>query len=89
MRCSCVDIVSYFICRIDAVLAVCIYVTTIGGVYIYIDVSVVWRAIKKFVVTQIGEDWLFLLIIGVIMALLSFTLDYLIEKSQQGMPSIY
>ncbi|XP_062505166.1 chloride channel protein 2-like [Corticium candelabrum] len=49
----------------------------------------VWRAIKKFVVTQIGEDWLFLLIIGVIMALLSFTLDYLIEKSQQAHVWLY
>jgi chloride channel 2 len=47
-------------------------------------VSMALTRIKRFVITWIGEDWLFLLIIGLLMALLSFTLDYLIEKCQRA-----
>eukprot|EP00117_Sycon_ciliatum_P030023 scpid67615/ scgid2695/ Chloride channel protein 2 len=39
-----------------------------------------WQRFVKFFVTRIGEDWLFLLILGVAMALLSFFIDYAIGK---------
>ena len=32
----------------------------------------------------IGEDWVFLSLLGVLMALLSFTMDFIIEKCQSG-----
>ena len=47
-----------------------------------------WRSCKQFVVRHIGEDWLFLLVLGLLMAFLSFVLDYLIEKCQQGIPCL-
>jgi chloride channel 2 len=37
------------------------------------------RAFKK-----IGEDWIFLTVLGVVMALLSFAMDYVIEKCIEG-----
>lgn len=43
-----------------------------------------WRSCKQFVIRHIGEDWLFLLVLGLLMAFLSFVLDFLIEKCQQG-----
>lgn len=33
---------------------------------------------------KIGEDWVFLALLGVTMALMSFTMDYIIEKCQEG-----
>ncbi|PIK54875.1 putative chloride channel protein 2 [Apostichopus japonicus] len=37
---------------------------------------------QKFVFEKIGEDWIFLAILGVVMALLSYALDYTIAKFQ-------
>ncbi|XP_065842216.1 chloride channel protein 2-like isoform X2 [Oscarella lobularis] len=48
-----------------------------------------WRSCKQFVVRHIGEDWLFLLVLGLLMAFLSFVLDYLIEKCQQAHVWLY
>jgi hypothetical protein len=39
---------------------------------------------RDWVFQTIGEDWIFLALLGVIMALLSFAMDYVIEKMQQG-----
>lgn len=39
---------------------------------------------QKFVFEKIGEDWIFLAILGVVMALLSYALDYTIAKFQIG-----
>ena len=36
------------------------------------------------VLKKIGEDWVFLTLLGVTMALLSFIMDYAIEKCQEG-----
>ena len=33
---------------------------------------------------RLGEDWLFLTVLGIVMALLSFAMDYLIEIFQHG-----
>lgn len=34
---------------------------------------------------RLGEDWIFLAMLGIIMALLSFGMDFVIEKCQEGM----
>ena len=39
---------------------------------------------RDLVFSKIGEDWIFLTLLGIIMALLSFIMDYAIEKSQDG-----
>eukprot|EP00117_Sycon_ciliatum_P024435 scpid42908/ scgid20503/ Chloride channel protein 2 len=39
-----------------------------------------WRSVKHFVKDHIGEDWIFLLILGISMALLSFFVDYTIQQ---------
>ena len=39
---------------------------------------------RDWVFTKIGEDWIFLSLLGIIMALLSFALDYTIAKFQTG-----
>ena len=31
-----------------------------------------------------GEEWIFLALLGILMALLSFAMDYVIEKCQEG-----
>ena len=36
------------------------------------------------VLRKIGEDWIFLTLLGITMALLSFLMDYAIEKCQEG-----
>lgn len=38
---------------------------------------------------KIGEDWVFLALLGVIMALMSFTMDYIIEKCQEAKLWLY
>ncbi|XP_061163560.1 chloride channel protein 2-like isoform X3 [Saccostrea echinata] len=37
---------------------------------------------RDVVFQKIGEDWIFLALLGILMALLSFTMDYIIEKCQ-------
>ena len=39
---------------------------------------------RNKVLKRIGEDWVFLTLLGVTMALLSFIMDYVIEKCQEG-----
>lgn len=38
---------------------------------------------------KVGEDWIFLLILGVLMAVLSFGMDFIIEKCQEGEQTCY
>ncbi|ESO95685.1 hypothetical protein LOTGIDRAFT_160236 [Lottia gigantea] len=40
--------------------------------------------VRDFVFSKVGEDWIFLAILGVLMALLSFTMDFIIEKCQEA-----
>lgn len=39
---------------------------------------------RDWVFQFIGEDWIFLASLGIIMAVLSFAMDYIIEKMQEG-----
>ncbi|XP_050414602.1 chloride channel protein 2 isoform X1 [Patella vulgata] len=39
---------------------------------------------RNFVFSKIGEDWLFLALLGILMALLSFSMDFIIEKCQEA-----
>ena len=39
---------------------------------------------RDTVISKIGEDWLFLTLLGILMALLSFGMDFVIEKCQTG-----
>ena len=43
----------------------------------------IYHKLKEDILPQI-MDWTFLLLLGVAMALLSFILDYLIEKAGEG-----
>lgn len=38
--------------------------------------------------SRLGSDWVFLLILGIIMALISFVLDLAIDKCQTGMSNV-
>lgn len=40
--------------------------------------------VQRFLVTRLGEDWIFLLLLGITMALVSWTMDYASAKSLQG-----
>ncbi|CAI9731394.1 channel 2 isoform X3 [Octopus vulgaris] len=40
--------------------------------------------LRDIIFHKIGEDWVFLALLGIIMALMSFTMDYVIEKCQEA-----
>ncbi|GFO05792.1 chloride channel protein [Plakobranchus ocellatus] len=40
--------------------------------------------VRDAIFLKVGEDWIFLTILGVVMAFLSFTMDFIIEKCQEG-----
>lgn len=40
--------------------------------------------VQRFLVTRLGEDWIFLVLLGITMALVSWTMDYASAKSLQG-----
>ncbi|XP_041479346.1 chloride channel protein 2-like isoform X6 [Lytechinus variegatus] len=44
---------------------------------------------RNWVFSKIGEDWIFLALLGVIMALLSFALDYTIQKFQTAQVHLF
>uniref|UniRef100_A0A4W4EZ77 Uncharacterized protein n=1 Tax=Electrophorus electricus TaxID=8005 RepID=A0A4W4EZ77_ELEEL len=43
----------------------------------------------RFLVTKLGEDWIFLVLLGITMALVSWTMDYASAKSLQGYKWMY
>lgn len=43
--------------------------------------------VQRFLVTRLGEDWIFLVLLGITMALVSWTMDYASAKSLQGKTS--
>ncbi|XP_061163561.1 chloride channel protein 2-like isoform X4 [Saccostrea echinata] len=49
------------------------------GFRVYLERLIHFRDV---VFQKIGEDWIFLALLGILMALLSFTMDYIIEKCQ-------
>lgn len=40
--------------------------------------------VQRFLVNRLGEDWIFLVLLGITMALVSWTMDYASAKSLQG-----
>uniref|UniRef100_A0A8C1G670 Chloride channel, voltage-sensitive 1a n=1 Tax=Cyprinus carpio TaxID=7962 RepID=A0A8C1G670_CYPCA len=40
--------------------------------------------VQKFLISKLGEDWIFLVLLGITMALVSWTMDYASAKSLQG-----
>ncbi|XP_034401401.1 chloride channel protein 1-like [Cyclopterus lumpus] len=40
--------------------------------------------VQRFLVTRLGEDWIFLVLLGITMALISWTMDYASAKSLQA-----
>ncbi|XP_033641942.1 chloride channel protein 2-like isoform X2 [Asterias rubens] len=49
--------------------------------------NLIW--FRDFVFSKIGEDWIFLALLGIIMALLSFAMDYAIAKFQTAQVQLY
>uniref|UniRef100_UPI0037E792C6 chloride channel protein 1a n=1 Tax=Semicossyphus pulcher TaxID=241346 RepID=UPI0037E792C6 len=45
--------------------------------------------VQRFLVTRLGEDWIFLILLGITMALVSWTMDYASAKSLQAYKWIY
>ncbi|KAH3783886.1 hypothetical protein DPMN_161836 [Dreissena polymorpha] len=54
-------------------------------------VSCWYRVVRTWhwVVKKVGEDWILLALLGIIMALLSFAMDYVIEKLQEAKMLLY
>ena len=50
--------------------------------FIVLSGGCIW--VRDVIFAKIGEEWIFLTMLGVIMALLSFIMDYIIEKCQEG-----
>lgn len=42
--------------------------------------------VRRYIVTKLGEDWIFLVLLGLTMALVSWSMDYASAKSIQGNP---
>lgn len=51
------------------------------GVFVLVDCI---ARVQRFLVTRLGEDWIFLVLLGITMALVSWTMDYASAKSLQG-----
>ncbi|KAL4221849.1 Chloride channel protein 2 [Mactra antiquata] len=45
--------------------------------------------LRDWILSKIGEDWIFLALLGIIMAFLSFAMDYVIEKMQEAKLWLY
>ncbi|XP_056598784.1 chloride channel protein 2a isoform X3 [Triplophysa dalaica] len=44
---------------------------------------------KKFLISRVGEDWIFLILLGLVMALVSWAMDYTIAFCQQAQKWMY
>lgn len=42
------------------------------------------KSVKNYITKKLGEDWIFLILLGVVMALVSWGVDYASAKSLQG-----
>ncbi|KAG8130250.1 hypothetical protein E2320_017033, partial [Naja naja] len=47
------------------------------------------KSIKKYITKKLGEDWIFLILLGLVMALVSWGVDYASAKSLQAYKWIY
>lgn len=43
---------------------------------------------QKFLISRVGEDWIFLILLGLLMALVSWVMDYAIAFCQEGKKEI-
>lgn len=41
---------------------------------------------QKFLISRVGEDWIFLILLGLVMALVSWVVDFCIAICLQGEP---
>uniref|UniRef100_A0A671WCL0 Chloride voltage-gated channel 1 n=1 Tax=Sparus aurata TaxID=8175 RepID=A0A671WCL0_SPAAU len=51
---------------------------------LYIPVPDCLARVRRYIVTKMGEDWIFLVLLGLTMALVSWSMDYASAKSLQG-----
>lgn len=42
------------------------------------------QRVKKYLIKKLCEDWIFLVLLGLVMALVSWSMDYASAKSLQG-----
>uniref|UniRef100_A0A8C2JGT3 Chloride channel, voltage-sensitive 1b n=1 Tax=Cyprinus carpio TaxID=7962 RepID=A0A8C2JGT3_CYPCA len=50
----------------------------------YVCIADCLARIQRYIVTKLGEDWIFLVLLGLTMALVSWSMDYASAKSLQG-----
>jgi len=50
----------------------------------FLGITVMCRLLWQKLIGPIGEDWIFLTLLGVVMALLSFAMDFIIERCHLG-----
>uniref|UniRef100_A0A4W5RGX5 Chloride voltage-gated channel 2 n=1 Tax=Hucho hucho TaxID=62062 RepID=A0A4W5RGX5_9TELE len=53
------------------------------------SVSISHHSISKFLISRVGEDWIFLILLGLVMALVSWVMDYAIAFCQQAQKWMY
>ena len=58
-------------------------------VIVFFKFSGCWRWVRLRVLGRVGEDWVFLTLLGVTMALLSFLMDYVIDQCQTAHTWLY
>uniref|UniRef100_A0AAR2M0Q1 Chloride channel protein n=1 Tax=Pygocentrus nattereri TaxID=42514 RepID=A0AAR2M0Q1_PYGNA len=56
--------------------------------HLFVHTDCVTR-VQKFLVTKLGEDWIFLVFLGISMALVSWSMDYASAKSLQAYKWVY
>uniref|UniRef100_A0AAR2IUZ8 Chloride channel protein n=1 Tax=Pygocentrus nattereri TaxID=42514 RepID=A0AAR2IUZ8_PYGNA len=57
--------------------------------FYYFSIYYNYYYIQKFLVTKLGEDWIFLVFLGISMALVSWSMDYASAKSLQAYKWVY
>ncbi|XP_053307318.1 chloride channel protein 1 isoform X2 [Spea bombifrons] len=55
----------------------------------YSKCQVFLRAVKRYIIRKLGEDWIFLVLLGLVMALVSWGMDYASAKSLKGYKWMY
>uniref|UniRef100_A0A8C1ZS45 Chloride channel, voltage-sensitive 1b n=1 Tax=Cyprinus carpio TaxID=7962 RepID=A0A8C1ZS45_CYPCA len=59
------------------------------SVYLQIKCTDCLARIQRYIVTKLGEDWIFLVLLGLTMALVSWSMDYASAKSLQAYKWMY
>uniref|UniRef100_A0A8C7V593 Chloride channel, voltage-sensitive 2a n=1 Tax=Oncorhynchus mykiss TaxID=8022 RepID=A0A8C7V593_ONCMY len=63
----------------------CLYYTHL----VSIPISLCTSRCQKFLISRVGEDWIFLILLGLVMALVSWVMDYAIAFCQQAQKWMY